>query len=147
MFKVTKYQPVEIPIPNGFTGTEITFPNQPSLYNKLIKAIEVFADTAMPYSPLSLQPSAAAADCVKTFIEFFDGSNQRVNRVPFVALNRAQDSATTPFVREVYKCNDWQISWDKCKLIFAQAPGTTGVVYTIGVYYEDMPPNYVRPIQ
>ena len=143
-FEVTKYQPVEIPIPSGFTGTEITFPNQPSLYNKKIKAIEVYSEVSMPKSPLTFTDTLPYSDGVNSFLEFFDGNNQKVNRVPYAVLNRVNDQ-TNGFVFEVYKCNDWLISWDKCKLIFSTPPATTPAVLTVGVYYEDL--EFTRPLR
>lgn len=135
-FRTFKYQPVEITVPNAFTGSSITFPDQPSLRGKTIKAVEVYNDGAMPYSPLTGGTTITAADTKKVFFEFFQGTNQFVNRIPYVALNRVQDTAN-PRMFNLFLCADWVLSWDKCKVdIFGQL-GTTNVIITIGVYYVD----------
>lgn len=145
-FKAWKYEPVEISIPSGTTQTTFTFPNQSSLYNKIIKAVEVYTFTAMPVSPLTGGATIVNADFIKGFIEFFDGSTQQVNRIPLPVLNRLQDSATNPFARDLFQVDDWVITWDKCKLDFWAVPSTTGVVVTLGVYYIDMPDGWQRKI-
>jgi hypothetical protein len=144
-FRAWKYQPVEIPIPSGSTAQSFTVPNQQSLYNKIIKAVELYTVSAMPYSPLTFGNTIANADFIKGYFEFFDGSNQQVNRIPFAALNNIRDATPNPYRWGLFLCKDWQVSWDKCKIDFATAVGTTNVIVTLGVYYEDS--TTVRPIQ
>lgn len=138
MFICEKFQFVEIPLGTGAVGT-ITIKDQPSLRNKYVQAIALYTDETLAKSPVSSQNSLVAADVPAIVFEFFKGSDRMANRIPAAELIKNQ-VGTNISNWQLFRVDNWQLSWDVCNLIILSAcTGNTTV--TLGVYYSDTPMN------
>jgi hypothetical protein len=148
-FIVSKFQPVEILIPNGFSGNVIQINDQQSLRNKFIVGMEFLPKNMIKYSPISSVATIPNVDVSLCTLELFMADTQIINRIPLNKLNRftAYDGATSTyngaFSNGVMRTDNWVLSWDKCNLYVSKASdlSTTNVMVTLGVYYVDQLPQ------
>lgn len=134
--RVIRYEVIEIPVPSGSTNLQFNFPDQPQLRDARVVGMEIYTAQTMTASPLSGGTPVANADLEKSSLTLMVGNLQQIDRMPVLALNRFQDSATpAPFVRDMQLFQDLIISWTKSYVQVPTAVGTTGRVYVFGVYY------------
>lgn len=133
--KLKLFQAIEIPVPTGSTLTRFFFQDQPQLRNAYIKGIQFYTPTAITATPNTGSTPATVADMKKTTLTLYSGDLQVVFNMPILNLNEIND-LTNPFVFQLPEIQNITISWVKSYIQLATAAGTTGVAYSMGVYYE-----------
>lgn len=133
--KLKLFQAIEIPVPSGSTLTRFFFQDQPQLRNAYIKGIQFYTPTVLTATPNTGSTPATLADMKKTALTLYSGDLQVVFNMPILNLNEIND-LTSPFVFQLPEIQNITISWVKSYIQLATAAGTTGVAYSMGVYYE-----------
>ena len=133
--KLKLFQAIEIPVPSGSTLTRFFFQDQPQLRNAYIKGIQFYTPTVITATPNTGSTPATVADMKKTALTLYSGDLQVVFNMPILNLNEIND-LTNPFVFQLPEIQNITISWVKSYIQLATAAGTTGVAYSMGVYYE-----------
>ena len=132
--RIKRFQVIECPVPSGSTLTFFGLPDQPQLRNAKIQGIQVYTPTTITKTPLSGATPTTLADLKQSYLTLYQGDLQIIYRLPLLALNNISD-LTSPFLFELPEMNDIDISWTKSSITTAAALGTTGVTYSLGIYY------------
>jgi hypothetical protein len=156
---ITRYDKVEINIPNGYTGNYINVPDQPQLRSDqtqdvAIQAIETFTQFDQALSDKgAVMPTVA--QLIATMLILYIEGEQSVFNVPLTQLHRcvAVDGtgAIVPHVRDLQVFDNVEVSWDKCQLFNPANLGwNTGGAGTfsfmLGVHYIKLPPGTMAKV-
>lgn len=132
--RIKRFQVIEVPVPSGSTLTFFSISDQPQLNNAKIQGIQVYTPTTITKTPLSGATPTTLADLKQSFLTLYQGDLQILYRLPLLALNNISD-LLSPFIFELPEMNEFNISWTKSSITTATALGTTGVTYSLGIYY------------
>jgi hypothetical protein len=140
---VYKSQLIELIVTAGSTTTKLQFPDQPYLRNKQILGIETLIDGDVDASPSNRTP-ISLNDFQKSYLTLYlndvtvpNAVGEWIQNVPFPLLHRIQNTATDPFVREMYNLAGQVIYWEKCFVSFASAlTPVTDVSILLNVYFK-----------
>jgi hypothetical protein len=151
----TRYDKIEVNIPNGYTQNFINFPqNLDQLrtnenYDIAVQAIEMFTKFDQALSS-SGQVMPTVAQMVATMlILYVDGEQSNFN-IPLTQLHRCiavdGSGATVPYVRELPRFDNLSVSWAKTQLFNPAAngwnTGGSGVFsFEFGIHYLRLPPG------
>lgn len=146
MPKVFKSQLVENILPGvagGSTTTKLQFQDQPYLREKSIFGLECILIDDMSESPTGNVP-LTAAQMKKAYLTLYlndvnqpNSVGEWIQNVPFTLLHRIQNSASDPFVRQMYELVGQVIYWEKCFVTFPSALGNTAnVSILLNVYFK-----------
>jgi hypothetical protein len=146
MPKVIKSQLIEVVNPGvagGSNVTKIQFPDQPYLRNKKIMGIEILNVNDMALSPTNKVPISTEI-MQKAYLTLYlnDVSNpgsvgEWIQSVPFTVLHRIQNSASDPFVRDMFNLQNQVIYWEKCYISVPTALGnTTDISFLLQIYFQ-----------
>lgn len=138
-FKATKFELIEVQVPGvavtGQTQTLWNFPDLPKLRYVSTQAITVYTAGTISASPSNFTPVSTAI-LQKSYLVLYTNERQDLYRVPLLELNRFQNSANDPFVRQLWEIPGSKITWDKSYIQIANAPAnTTNLAFVLGVYY------------
>jgi len=155
----TRYDKVEVNIPNSYTKNFIAFKDQPQLrsdqdYDIVIQAIETFTqfDQALSQSGVVMPTSA---QLIATALVLYINGEQSGFNFPLSQLHRVESvdgsGNIVPFTRELQILNNLQVSWEKCQLFNPAGNGwNTGASGTFsfefGVHYLRLPPGTMKKI-
>jgi hypothetical protein len=148
----TRYDKVEVTIPNLYTKSFIPFNDQPQLrsdqnYDIAIQAIETFTqfDQALSQSGIVMP---TVAQLIATSLTLYIDGEESVFEVPLVQLHRAisvdGSGDQVPYVRDLQVFDNVQVSWEKCQLFNPAGNGwNTGgsgsFSFEFGVHYKRLP--------
>ena len=137
-FRAKKFEFVEVVVPGvavtGQSGTIWSFPDLPKLRYTSLLAISTYTPNNISATPAGNTP-ASTAILQKSFLVLYADDRQDLYRIPMTDLNRTQAS-TDPFIRQLYEFSGQQVTWDKCYVQVASAPGnTTNVSFCFGIHY------------
>jgi len=132
--RIKRFQVIEVPVPSGSTLTFFAISDQPQLRMAKIQGIQVYTPTTITKTPLSGATPTTLADLKQSYLTLYQGDLQIIYRLPLLALNNVSD-LTSPFIFELPEMNDIDISWTKSSITTAAALATTGVTYSLGIYY------------
>lgn len=138
-FKATKFELIEVQVPGvavtGQTQTLWNFPDLPKLRYVSTQAITVYTAGTISASPSNFTPVTTAI-LQKSYLVLYTNERQDLYRVPLLELNRFQNNANDPFVRQLWELPGSKITWDKSYIQIANAPAnTTNLAFVLGVYY------------
>lgn len=128
MKPVYRSRTVFINIPATAAGTVIAFPDQPDLK----KGAKVTAFETIVFDDLSTTPNGttiAAPDASNVLLTLSEGSDERVQKVPYLSANARQNSGQ---LREVQL---FSIEWTQCQLQTTAAIAAPCVAVLIIHYY------------
>ncbi len=132
--RIKRFQVIEVAVPSGSSLTFFSIPDQPQLRMAKIQGIQIYTPTTITKTPLSGATPTTLADLKQSYLTLYQGDLQIIYRLPLLALNNISD-LTSPFLFELPEMNDIDISWTKSSITTAAALGTTGVTYSLGIYY------------
>lgn len=146
--KTTKYQLVELQIPIAAAGQRIYFQDQPQLRSQsgtmiFIQSIEVFSENAAPFSWLSNNIGAGAAEIQNGLLVLNVGGYEDIQGIPLAVLNRVigDPAAYIPSVYDLFLFNDlYKVDWTKSYVQLAAA-NAAAFSYLFGVRYRDTREN------
>lgn len=137
-FKATKFEFVEILVPGvagGQTQTLFNFPDLPKLRYTSLQAISVYTAGTITATPSNYTPITTAI-LQKSYLVLYANDRQDLYRIPLLELNRFQNSANEPFVRQMYEFPGQKVTWDKSFIQIANAPAnTSNLAFAFGIYY------------
>lgn len=138
-FKATKFELIELQVPGvavtGQSQTLWNFPDLPKLRYVSTQAITVYTAGTISASPSNFTPVTTAI-LQKSYLVLYTNERQDLYRVPLLELNRFQNNANDPFVRQLWELPGSKITWDKSYIQIASAPAnTTNLAFVLGVYY------------
>ena len=138
-FRATKFELIELQVPGvavtGQSQTLWNFPDLPKLRYVSTQAITVYTAGTISASPSNFTPVTTAI-LQKSYLVLYTNERQDLYRVPLLELNRFQNSAGDPFVRQLWELPGNKITWDKSYIQIASAPAnTTNLAFVLGVYY------------
>jgi len=157
---ITRYDKVEVTIPNSYQASSIKFPDQPQLrsdqdFDIAIQAIETFTKFDQALSQSGIVMPTVAQLIATTMTLWIDGEQQGFD-IPLVQLHRAiavdGAGAIVPYVRDLQVFNNVQVSWQKCTLNNPAANGwNTGASGTFsfefGIHYVRLPPGTMAKLK
>lgn len=135
---ITRYEVIEIQIPNGTTLTQFNFPDMPNLRNAKILAIDYYSENVITKSPNTGATPLTTADQKNCFINIYQGDLQRIKNLPLSAVGTVANSDSSTDLLHGFnqiKLNGIVVSWTKCFLKFNTTPATNNVVVSFGVTY------------
>jgi len=151
---ISRYDKVEVNVPNNYTASTVKFQDQPQLrsdqeFDIAIQAIETFTkfDQALSQTGVVMPTDV---QLIATTLTLWIEGEQRGFDIPLSQLHRVEcvngAGAIVPFTRELQKFDNVQISWQKCTLNNPAANGwNTGGAGTFsfefGVHYVQLPPG------
>lgn len=138
-FKASKFELVEIQVPgvavSGQTQTLWNFPDLPKLRYTALQAMTVYTAGTITASPSNFTPVTTAI-LQKSYLVLYANDRQDLYRIPLLEMNRFQNAANDPFVRQLYEFPGQKVTWDKSYIQIANAPGnTTNLAFVFGIYY------------
>jgi hypothetical protein len=134
--KVTRFESVEVAVPNGSTLTQYNLPDLPNLRNAKIDRIVFYTAGTISATPLTGSTPVTTADMKKSFITLYEGDLQLIYRIPILEFNNIVNSATDPYQNDPLDINGITISWTKSFISLPSALSTTNVAYSIGIFYH-----------
>jgi hypothetical protein len=134
--KVTRFESVEVNVPNGSTLTQFNLPDLPNLRNAKIDRIVFYTAGTITATPLTGSTPVTTADMKKSFITLYEGDLQLIYRIPILEFNNIVNSATDPYQNDPLDINGITISWTKSFISLPSALATTNVAYSIGIFYH-----------
>lgn len=133
---ITRYEVVEVQIPNGTTLTQFNFPDMPNLRNAKILAIDYLPFDIINKSPNTGSELLTFVDSQQCFLNIYQGDLQRIKNMPIVSANQLTVSGGSMINSfNQLRFNGIVISWTKCFLKFITSPATDNVVVSFGVTY------------
>lgn len=151
---VTRFEYVEISVPNGSTLRQFPFPDLPNLRNAKILSMELFYNidptTSVTYAPSGALTMSKSA-MVNCYLTMYEGDLQIVKDMPVVKLqhlvyNNSNDAVFSISTEKQVAFNGQIISWNKSYVRFSSALGETNFVVAFGITYlqpEDVGYNLV----
>lgn len=138
-FKTQKFELVELVVTGvtapGQTGTRWAFPDLPKLRYTSLQGISVYTPGTLTTSPIG-NPLFAISVLKTAYLTLYANERQDVYRVPLLAMNQIQNSATDPFARGLFEFVGQKVTWDKSYVEFGSAPANTvNTSLLFGVYY------------
>lgn len=137
-FKATKFEFVEIfvqGIAGGQTQTLFNFPDLPKLRYTSLLSMCVYTAGTITATPSNYAPVSTAI-LQKSYLVLYANDRQDLYRIPLLEMNRFQNSANDPFVRQMYEFQGQKVTWDKSFIQIANAPAnTTNMAFAFGIYY------------
>jgi hypothetical protein len=148
----TRFDMVEVTIPNNFTGGYQKFDDQPQLrsdqeYDIVIQAIETYTIFDLALSQTGKTMPNVAQLISTSLILYVDGE-ESIFQMALSQLHRiiTRDGAglVVPYTRDLQVFDNIQVSWEKCKLFNPANNGwNTGASgqfsYQFGVHYKRLP--------
>jgi len=137
-FKATKFEFVEIFVPGvagGQTQTLYNFPDLPKLRYTSLQAISIYTAGTITATPSNYAPVTTTI-LQKSYLVLYANDRQDLYRIPLLEMNRFQNSANDPFVRQLFEFPGQKVTWDKSFIQIASAPAnTTNLAFAFGIYY------------
>lgn len=148
----TRYDIVELDIPNSYTKSEINFADQEQLrsdgqWDIIIQGIETFTQFSQSLSGNDLPLPNVAQLLQTSLILYIDGEESQYG-IPLSQLHRVQcvdgSGNLVPNVRTLYRVDNVEVSWQKCQLFTNAASGwNTGgsgaFAFQFGIHYKRYP--------
>jgi hypothetical protein len=158
MFRTTNFQLAEIIIGQSAavtgTGQNTPFPQQPQLQSYFgesnrkvyIKAVEVFSNSAVTFSPLTQNMAVASPfDITNAVLTLTEGQSENKRYIPLPILNRANPTAPTfaTFPTQLFLLkNVWQIDFTSSYVKTLGIPPVQPFSYLFGFHYSYEPDLY-----
>lgn len=151
---VTRFEYVEIPVPNGSTLRQFPFPDLPNLRNAKILSIELFYNIDSLTDTI-IAPSGAntmiKANMVNCYLNLYEGDLQVVKDMPVIKLqhfnyNNDDDVVHSISTEKQVLFNGQIITWNKSYVRFSKALSETNFCICLGITYlqpEDVGYNLV----
>jgi hypothetical protein len=144
MPKVYKSQLIEVVQTANSTATKLQFNDFPYLRGRKIYGIEMFTGADMTTSPTGKTlPTVAQAQVTYLTLYLDDQSTgvknvgEWIQNVPFASLHRVQNSATNPFVRQMFEMTGQIVYWEKCFFNFGTWTAVgSDVSFCLTVYFQ-----------
>ena len=149
----TRFSVVEIEIPANSTKQTFKIDDQPDLrtdqeYDILIQGIETYTEDDLPFTWTGT-PMASLAQLKLTYLTLYIDGEDNIYRMPLIQLHRIANAQTAapvnvPYVYDMPRFNNVEISWDKCTL---DAPpigyggANTLFSFQLGIHYLRLPPG------
>ena len=157
---ITRYDKVEVIIPNSFQKNFIKFGDQPQLrsddqYDIAIQAIETFTQFDQSVSQ-SGNTMPTVAQLIESALTLYIDGEQQGFLIPLVQLHRAVavdgSGDQVPYVRDLQLFNNVEVSWEKCNLnCFAANGWNTGASGTFsfefGIHYVRLPAGTLAKVR
>jgi hypothetical protein len=134
--KVARFESVEIAVPSGSTLTRFPFPDLSNLRNSKIDRIVFYTAGTISATPLTGSTPVTTADMKKSFVTLYEGDLQLIYAMPILEFNNIVNSATDPYQNDPLDIDGITISWTKSYISLPSALSTTGVAYSIGIFYH-----------
>lgn len=140
---VTRFEYVEIPVPNGTTLRQFSFPDLPNLRNAKILSMELFYCIDRASYP-TIAPSGAVTmaqgDMMNCYLTLYEGDLQVVKDMPVVKLqhftfNDPSNNQHSVSTEKQVAFNGPIISWNKSFVRFSNAVISSSVVVAFGITY------------
>ena len=133
---LTRFESVEIPVPNGSGLTRFFFPDLPNLRNAKVRSIECYTAGTITATPLTGSTPVTTTDLKKSTLTLYVGDLQLVYNMPILTFNNFVNSATDPYLNVPININGLTISWTKSYVNLPTALATTNVAYSFGIFYD-----------
>jgi hypothetical protein len=155
----SRFDMVEVTIPNSFTGAYQKFNDQPQLrsdqdFDIVIQAIETYTIFDLALSQTGLVMPTEAQLIATSLILYVDGE-ESIFQMALSQLHRivCTDGANNviPHVRDLQLFDNIQVSWEKCKLFNPANNGwNTGGAgqfsFQFGIHYKRLPAGTMAKI-
>jgi hypothetical protein len=141
MKPIIKYEFIECVIPANFSGTRVTFADQPQLRFVAMQGLECYNVVTCSSSILSGNPVLDATNTAKGFLVLYYDDRESTKYIPLSLLNPVATNTTAtnyPSVFGVKTFNGQQVQWSKSYIQFSTAPTgiTVNTSVVFGVYYS-----------
>lgn len=136
-FFADKFELVELQVQATATASRYFFPDLPKLRAKMITAIESYTQGPFGMFAPSGNPIVTATILNNSYLVFYTNGTQDLWRIPYITVNRTQDSTGFPFVRNLFTMRPQSITWDKSYIELSQTPAFgQDSSFLLGVYYS-----------
>ena len=142
MKSIDKYEFIELVIPANFTGTRVTFADQPQLRFVSQAGLEWYNAATLTNSILSGNANISQAKSLTGFLVLYYADKESAKYIPLNLLNPVANSqaSTTVGYNSVFGVKTFQgqqVQWSKSYVQFTAAPGETfATSICFGVYYS-----------
>jgi hypothetical protein len=134
-FKAIKYEFVEIQVVSGATAQRYSFPDLPKLRYTALQAITAYTTNTLTSCP-SGNAIASLAVLKTAYLVLYSNERQDLYRIPYLELNRIQNSSNDSFVRSLWEASNQKITWDKSYVELSATPTfSSAASFAFGVYY------------
>lgn len=134
-FKAIKYEFVEITVASGATAQRYSFPDLPKLRYTALQAITAYTTNTLTNCP-SGNVIAPLAVLKNAYLVLYANERQDLYRIPYLELNRIQNSSNDSFVRSLWEASNQKVTWDKSYIELSATPTfATACSFAFGVYY------------
>jgi hypothetical protein len=135
-FKAIKYEFVEIQVAgSSATAQRYSFPDLPKLRYTALQAITTYTTNTLTSCP-SGNAIAPLAVLKTAYLVLYSNERQDLYRIPYLELNRIQNSSNDSFVRSLWEASNQKITWDKSYIELSATPSfSTACSFAFGVYY------------
>jgi hypothetical protein len=134
-FKAIKYEFVEIQVAAGASSQRYAFPDLPKLRYTALQAITTYTTNTLTYCP-SGNAIASLTILKNAYLVLYSNERQDLYRIPYLELNRIQNTSNDSFVRSLWEASNQKITWDKSYIELATAPTfASAASFAFGVYY------------
>lgn len=135
-YQVDKFELVELQVNAAATATRYFFPDLPKLRAKMMTGIETYFDSTITFAPSS-NPLVISTILQTAFVVFYTNGTQDLWRIPWPSMNRTQNIANDPFVRDKFILRPQSITWDKSYIELSAIPAFgVNSSFLMGVYYS-----------